>query len=824
VAEFKVNPADFKLIGHDYETPDLVAKVTGRAKYAEDYRADGMAFCKLLLSPMPHARVRRIDTSAAERLEGVLGFLTAEDMPPPPPPPAGAPPRTGPPPEVALTNEPLYEGEPVLAVAAVDEVTAAHALELITVDWEPLPFALDPVDSLRPGGPDGRTDGNVFTPDGMKTLKWTAADLAEIDAGRFPMNAEAAETYEFGDVEAGFGEADLVLEEIFTQQTTPHLPLETRTGMAYWQNGKLYLHGSTQSVARTVPTVARWVGIPEEDVIIISEYTGGGFGSKIPGSPSMAIPALLSRKINRPVMMRISREEETYIGRVRPGCQCGVKVGFRKDGRITAVDIFVVEQSGPYSRQGDATTIANVASMQYTPPAMRTRTISAVTNTPPPTSQRSPGGLQAQVIFEPLLSKAARKLGVDQVAIRKVNAPVTGSLIGISETPERPRQKLTSAFVREALDRGAELFKWEERKARSGQRRGTKVTGVSATTSTFMAGSIGFDGLMIIRPDGRLQVQQGVGNLGTESVFDTARVAAEVLNLPWDQVDVVWGNTGKHVPWSSSQAGSQTAHAHSRTNHAAAMDAKVKLQEIAARDLGGRPDDYDVADGRVFRRSSRGVGLSFAQAAERAIALGGRYDGHDLPEDLNAMTKRAAAALAGQGLMGVAKDNYGRDGTTWSFVAGFAEVEVDVETGAYRILDYLGVSDVGTVLHPRALGGQIHGGAIQGFGHVRSQRLSYDKQYGVALATRLHHNRPPTMLDNPLEMQWDNANIPDPQTPVGAKGIGEAAIGGGAAALICALADAIGDDLIRRTPVHPEMIMTAVEAGERTHDPFAAFI
>ena len=276
--------------------------------------------------------------------------------------PAGAPaagaapaPPAGPPlaAEFALTKEPLYEGEPILALAADTEEIAAEALERIIVDFEPLPFVVDPLDALRPDGPNGRTEGNVFAAPNMKTLKWTAADIALVDAGKFPSNAEAVDVLSIGDIEAGFKEADLIVERDSQQQTTSHQPLESRSAMAYWQNGKLYLHGSTQSLARTVGSVAGWVGIKPEDVVLISEYCGGGFGSKIPGAQTMAIPALMSKKLNgRPVMMRISREEETYIGRVRPGYQSWVKMGFKKDGRVTAIDAFIVEASGPVSPPG----------------------------------------------------------------------------------------------------------------------------------------------------------------------------------------------------------------------------------------------------------------------------------------------------------------------------------------------------------------------------------------------------------------------------------------------------------------------------------------
>ncbi|MDH4067147.1 MAG: molybdopterin-dependent oxidoreductase, partial [Acidobacteriota bacterium] len=457
--------ADYKLIGKNYQTPDLVAKVTGRAKYAEDYRAEGMLFCKLLLSPRPHARVTRIDPSAALAMPGVHAVLTADDMPAPPPPPgpppaarpaagqaapaagaaAGAAPAPAPPPppsvapELALTSEPLYEGEPILAVAADTEEIAAAAIERIVVEYEPLPFVIDPLDALRPDGPNGRTDGNVFVRQSLETLKWTAADIAQIEAGKFPADAEAKETLVFGDIERGLAEADLIIERDHYQQSTSHQPLESRSAMAYWQNGKLYLHGSTQSVARTVAALANWVGIKPEELVLISEYTGGGFGSKIPGAQSMAIPALLSKKLNgRPVMMRLSREEETYIGRVRPGYQGWVKMGFKKDGRVTAADVFIVEAAGPYRRQGDHATTANNASLMYQVPNMRFRGVSVATNTPPPTSQRAPGGLQASVLFEPMIDEAARKLGVDRLAIRKLNGPEGQAVFGLAPTDAPP--------------------------------------------------------------------------------------------------------------------------------------------------------------------------------------------------------------------------------------------------------------------------------------------------------------------------------------------------------------------------------------------------
>ena len=808
--------ADYKLIGKNYSTPDMVAKVTGRAKYAEDFRAEGMLFTKLLSSPMPHARVRNLDISAALAMPGVEGILTAEDLGETHTNTYGGPTR-----DAGLTNEPLYEGELILAVAAVDELTAADAVERIRLDLEPLPFALDPLESLRPDGSNARLDGNTLVGRDPATIKWTGAALAELEQGRLPIDQVRlwdAETQEgeytaewsVGDVEAGLAEADVVLDEMVFHQSLSHQPLESRTCMAYWQNGKVYVYPSTQSVARTVGTLARFAGVEPSDVVLVSEYCGGGFGSKIAGAMSMRIPILLAKKTGKPVMMRVTRREEHFIGRSRPGVQARVKIGFRRDGRIMAMDLFTVGDIGPYG-SNDHIRVAEIASLAYQPLSIRVRGIGIFTNTPPRAAQRAPGGAQAMTMLGPLLDKAARQLGIDRAEMLRINAPAGQAKFG--QPRNGPQANVSSAFVREAIDKGVEVFNWAERQQRSGQRRGSKVTGVGIALSTFSAGGSGMDGLLTLRPDGRLYIYSGIGNLGTESFSDTPRAAAEALDMPWDKVEIIWGDSSKHLPWSSYQAGSTTTHSHTRANWAAGLDAKRKLQEIAARDLGGSPDDYDIANERVYRRDNRSDGLSFARAARRAIQLGGRYDGHELPEDINGMTTASATALAGQGLMGVAKDNFPLGGRLMSFVVGFAEVEVDVETGHVTVVDYAASADCGTILHPRVFAGQLHGGGIQGFGIALAQKWVYDRKWGLAVAQRFYSNRPPTILDVPheREMQWAAVDLPDPFNPVGSKGVGEPPVGAGAGAVLSAIADALGDGYFRRSPVTRDMILTKLE-------------
>jgi xanthine dehydrogenase molybdenum-binding subunit len=572
-----------------------------------------------------------------------------------------------------------------------------------------------------------------------------------------------------------------------------------------------------------VMSVSRWLDLPPENIVLISEFCGGGYGAKGTGSVTDIIPALLSKKTGTPVQMRISREEEHGIGGARPALHGRMKVGFTKEGRITAVDMFTVVEGGPYGPGGDGNSASRFASLLFQPEAMRWRGVTSITNTPPRRAQSQPGGMQGIVLMEPVVAKAARKLGVDQVEIRKINAPAGKAKFGPANA-RGERTYSTSCFLKEALDQGRTLFKWDEKIAQSGKRQGSKVRGSGVAVSAYNAGSVGFDGLFILKPDGKLYVQTGIGNLGTESWSDCQRVTAEMLGVPWEKVEITWGDTSKNLPWSCVSGGSQTIHAHTRTAHAVAMDGIKKLQQIAAKDLGGKPEDYVVANERVARKGG-GAGMTLAKAAQRAIELGGIFDGHEVPKEVNAFTKRSAAELTGQGLMGIARDSYPRDGATLSFTVAFAEVEVDLETGVYKITDFASVADVGTVIHPAALGGQILGRSILGIGHAIGQKWVYDQKYGVALARRFYQNKPPTILDIPQTFNAEAVGLPDPETPTGVRGVGEPPVGAAYGAIMNAIADALGDEVFRRAPVSLDIVLNAIEnGGQRTHEALTAHI
>jgi xanthine dehydrogenase molybdenum-binding subunit len=794
----------YTLIGKDFTPPDVHGKVTGKAKFAEDFSVEGMLYARLLTSPVPHARIHRIDVSEALKMEGVVAVLTADDVP-------TLPGLENP----ILTNEPAYVGDPILAVAAVDEKTAENAIEAIKFEFEPLPFTIDPLTSLRPGGPSARTQGNIGNSslrEDPRTIKWSEEDFAAAGESSLPLG-EAAREWEVGDLEAGFAEADYVLDESFVTASHSHLSMEPRSVMSYWENGKCHVYGSSQSQSFPVPGLAAYIGIDPEDLVFIAEFCGGGFGSKGGPYPAMSIPAHMARLTGRPVMLRISREEEYYIGSARHGFQGRVKMGFREDGRITAVDLYVVQDNGANAGFSDWLSAGDAVSLVYTPKAMRFRGLPVFTNTPLKGPQRGPGQNQIHAAIEPLLDKAAKALGVDRLTIRNINAPESDDRYGSRQG------SVTSAHLPEALTKGAEKFGWTEKSARSGQRRGNKVIGVGVGQAYHSAGSNGFDGLVRISPEGKLHIHTGVGNLGTYSHTATSRVAAEVLRCNWDNCIVERGDSRKHLPWNLGQFGSNTSFTMTRTNYVAAIDALEKLLEIAAIDLGGSPGDYEIGNERVFLKSDPTRFITYAMAASRAIELGGKYSGQIAPEDINSMTRNSVAGLAGTGLIGVAKDNLEKEGTVPALAAGFVQIELDLETGKYDILDYVGVADCGTVLHPLGLGNQIKSAAFMGFGMAGFERHAYDPQNGLPANSSLYQAKPPSYLDAATAMSWAAIDKADPQNPVGAKGIGEPIQGCAAAALICAISDALNGHQFNRVPITPDMIVNASSGRAQSHKP-----
>ena len=799
----------FMHIGKDFIPPDVEGKVTGDAKYVEDFAPEGMVYARLLTSPVASGRVLGIDASEALRMDGVLGVLTADDLPP----------SSAPDDPVLASDDVTYIGQPIAAIAAISDSIAENAIDRIKIEFERRNFVTDPLESLIEGGPNAYPDGNVLVQTnsledenatirgGISTIKWPASEIKNFRNGKEPRNVNFADGWTYGDLDSAFAESDVIVEESFVTAGTPHHCLEPRSSMAYWQNGKCYFYASTQSQSAVVEPLASLLGIEPENVCMISENTGGGFGSKGRVYPTMAITGRFAQLLNRPVQLRITREEEYYLGVGRPGMQGWVKAGIRADGTVAAVDVIIISDGGPTGRNS-ASSSAQHISVVYTPTAMRLRNIPVFTNTAPRGAQRGPGQNEMSAAIAPIMDKAARDLGMDRAQFRRVNAPHSDSPVYESQGP------VTSAFMAEAIDIATEMFNWTEREAAPRQRNGSKVRGLGIGLGYHSAGGNGYDGLVRITPDGRIHLHSGVGNLGTYSYAGTARAAAEVLKCRWESCEIVRGSTDQHLPHSSTQGGSNTIFTHTRTNWVAAEDAVIKLKEIAATEFGGNVDQYDINNERVFKISNPEESLSYAEAAAKAIEAGGKYSGQEYPNDLHPITQRAVEGIAGTGLIGVARDNLPKRGIAPGLMISMTEIEIDLETGKYEVLDYVGIADCGTIIHPQGLSQQINGGAVWGFGMAASERHVYDPQNALPANIGLYQAKLPTIMDVPIEMTNGAVDIADPYNPAGGRGVGEPSQGSAVAAVTSAIADALGHSF-NRVPVTPDMIVNFANKEEQ---------
>jgi len=345
------------------------------------------------------------------------------------------------------------------------------------------------------------------------------------------------------------------------------------------------------------------------------------------------------------------------------------------------------------------------------------------------------------------------------------------------------------------------------------------VIGIGVGQAFHPAGGSGFDGLVRLAPDGKIHIHTGVGNLGTFSYAATARVAAEVLGCSWDNCVIERGDSRRHLPWNLGQFGSNTSFTMSRSNYAGAMDAKAKLQEIAAMELGGSAEDYDVGDDKVFATADPSKSMTFAAAAQKAIELGGKFSGQEVPDDIHDITKASVAAIAGTGLIGVAKDKIPFEKLPPALATAFMKIELDTETGKYEILECVGVADCGTVIHPKGLAHQIRSGAVMGIGMAGLERIVYDPQNGLPANVGFYQNKPPSYLDVPPEMDVGFVDKADPTNPVGARGVGEPLMGSAGAALLSAISDALGGVYFNRTPVVPDMIINALAGQQQSYKP-----
>jgi len=576
--------------------------------------------------------------------------------------------------------------------------------------------------------------------------------------------------------------------------------------------------GSSQSMGLTYFGLAGYLGINPFDMVYINNFTGGGFGSKGTGYPQMAVPALLSKKVNQPVKIRGTRKEEFFWGNGRSGNVFHFKIGFTKDGKITGLDVQSIADAGAYSSDAlsNLSGALTALSANLQPETMRARGIGVFTNTPKRWPMRGPGQNQAAMAVEPLLDRAANQLGIDRLELRKKNAPTTGDPAGPDQS------KLTSAHLGEAYQMAADAFDYAKKKSLNGKKEGSVVHGIGMGSASHASGYVGFDGLVVIHTDGTVEVRQGAGNLGTESFAAVSRLAAETLKVPWDQVKVSWGRSDTSS-FTLGQFSSNTTFTTGLSQVKAAETAVTYLTEIAAKEIGGSPGDYEVANGAVS--NADGDSLTLAEAAQAAVRMGGKYVADPIPEEytnnenkgnnLNPMTQAAAHDVTGKALVAFGKttgDDLG--GFVDSFNAAMAHVTIDLETGKVTIEEMANFGDSGTIVHPASYDAQIEGGAIQGIGYATTEHMLFDQQTGIPVNTDWYKNKPPSILDYsqaPLEV--GGVDKPDPYGPHGAKGVGEPPYGAAASAVVSAIENGLGATF-QKHPITASDVLDKIAAGE----------
>lgn len=747
------------VIGRSVRRGDLLEKVTGTAVYTGDLRLPGMLHGKILRSQVAHARIRRIDTSRALALPGVKAVLTHENVPRvlhygSPHPRSASCTKD----QYIFDTKVRYWGEGVAAVAAVSEEVAEQALELIDVEYEPLPAVFTTDDALAPGAPaihDVGPGGNLVLP---------------------PVRVKR------GDVERGFAEADLIVEGHYqTGRPTPAY-MEPNVCVAQWDgNGKLTMWSSTQTAFMVRGILAEVLGLPLNHVRVICDHMGGGFGAKQDLFQHEFLCALLARQTKKPVRMEYTRKETFLGGRSRHPCRIWLKQGFKRDGTITARQARLVYDSGAYGSHGPGVTTVGTASLTslYRCEHVDLEGLCVYTNNPIAGAFRGYGVVQAYWALDLQMDEAAAKLGIDPAQLKLKNAVREGDLAPSGHP-------LVGHGLEDCIRRGMAEVGWGAQRPpkrppqgplRYGWGLGCEMHGSSAYPGIKEQGNA----IVKMNEDGSATLLTGAAGLGTGAHTALAQIVAEELGLRFEDVSVVHGDTDV-VPWDIGAFASHTTFMVGRAAQMAAQQVKAQMLQRAAQRLEVPPEALTVRDGvvSVTTDASRRITVREVMSPARGIP---------------------SAHLVGHGSYTPTK--------SYSFAAHFVEVAVDIETGQVEVLQVVPVHEFGKVIHPVAAAGQIEGGIQQGIGHTLTEDHVVDPKTGRSLNANFVDYKMPLSMDMPPIRTIMLETAPDPGGPFGAKGVGEDPIIAIGPAIANAIHDAIGVRFCA-FPITPEKVLQAL--------------
>jgi len=783
-------------VGKRVPRRDALAKVTGAATYTPDLYLPGMLIAKVLRSPHPHARIRSIDTSKAQALPGVHAVLTHENtidtlynhsaaqIEANYGGPIVADQRI-------FDNVVRFVGDEVAGVAAESAEIAEKALRLIEVDYEVLPFYLDPEEAEKPGSVAIHADKRHLQ--SAHNVSGWPVDIAK------------------GDVDNGFAEADEIVEVTFDIPPVKQMQMETHSAVAQVVEGNLIVQSSTQNVQLIRGHLAHIFKLPMSRVQVSNApYVGGAFGIRIGLSgKAEVIASALALATKKPVKYIYTRHEDLIASDTRHGGKVWVRVGGKKDGTLTAIDMTACLNKGAYTSHGGAiyatTGIWNLALHRC--PNLRYHGYAVYTNMQPGGAMRGYGNPQGNMAVNRAIDMFAERIGMDPLDLRLKTAVRAGE----EYTLPYPND---SSTIEGCMKLGAEKIGWEKR-ADYNRQQGTLRRGLGMAFGTHWSGGypmvVDYENAIItLQADGSFNVVTAATDPGTGVGTSLAQIAADALGVPMDVVEVTYATT-KASPYGFGSHSSRSVYMHGNAIVAAAEDVRKQLLEYAASVSGKEPEELELRHGIV--RSLDGSRCFSNELYDTRI-----FPDHPATEltEGDAQSSITLAELSYylhcQNRQIIGTGQYCGNSPPW--YANFADVTVDTETGLVLINKMVDAHDVGTVINPDIVEGQIFGGNTQGLGYALSEELSYNPKNGQQYVNDMQQYMQPTINDTPpLEAYMVEEDCP--KGPFGAKGLGETPNISSPGAVINAVYNALGLNdrqiAVVEVPLTPERVLALIK-------------
>lgn len=720
---------EFEVVGKREQRKDAVAKVTGKAKYADDFFERDMLVGKVLRSPHAHALIKSINVEKAKAMPGVEAVLTYKDMPKIKFGTAGHPysldaNHRDVEDRYILTDKVRYSGEGVAAVVAVDALTAEKALKLIEVEYEVLPFVLDPEKAMLPGAP--------------------------VIHEERPDNILSSFGEEIGNFEEDLKNADRIFEGTYETSIVQHSHLEIQTAYAYIDtDDRMVIVSSTQIPHIVRRIVGQALGYPWGRIRVIKPYIGGGFGNKqdVIIEP---LTAAMSLAVNgRPVRYALTREECFFDTRTRHAMKFYLKTAVSKEGKLLGIDMKVVSNSGAYASHGHTVPMSagskfrllyNFNSIKYEP-------VSVYTNLPSAGAMRAYGCPQIFFALDSHLEDIAREMNIDPIEFRTMNLIQKGKVDPHSGIVVR------SFGIHECIEKGKKLINWDEKLERYKDQKGIKRRGLGMACFSYATGTYphGFEiagARIVMNQDGSVQLQVGATEIGQGSDTVLSQIAAEVLGISYDMVHIVSQQDTDITPFDTGAYASRQTFVAGAAVRKAAEEVRHKVLELAAKKIGLVTDELDIKDAKIIEKK-----LGREICTLEAIALESFYD----PENAAPITSDVSSNC---------RTNAMAYGVT------FVEVEVDMQTGKVEVVEIYNVHDSGIIINPLLAEGQVHGGVSMGLGYALTEQLLFDQKTGEPLNNNFLDYKLQTILDTP-NIGAEFVELPDPAGSVGQKSLGE---------------------------------------------------